>query len=117
MKIKEITNAQDKLDLLRVIIDNTWSAIRKEAEVEAQKRAAKPLKAKSQVVRTPKRLPYVPPPKVLPKPPQQLAKSKQALPKPTIARTPDEIRAYQDYLKSEKVRTALPTQNQGLSNE
>jgi hypothetical protein len=39
MKMFEVTNAQDKLDLLRLIMDNTWTAIRQEAEVEAKKKA------------------------------------------------------------------------------
>lgn len=38
MNIFEVTNAQDKLDLLRLIMDNTWTAIRQEAEAEAKKK-------------------------------------------------------------------------------
>ena len=41
MKMFEVTNAQDKLDLLRLIIDNTWTAIRQEAEAEAKRNAVK----------------------------------------------------------------------------
>ena len=41
MKMFEVTNAQDKLDLFRLIIDNTWTAIRQEAEAEAKRNAVK----------------------------------------------------------------------------
>ena len=37
----EIANAQDQLDLLRLIIDNTWSAIRQQANAQAKHQASK----------------------------------------------------------------------------
>ena len=41
MLINEITSAEDQLALLRLIIDNTWVAIRQEAEAQARSKAAK----------------------------------------------------------------------------
>lgn len=55
MKMFEVTNAQDKLDLLRLIIDNTWTAIRQEAEAEAKRKVVKKIpKPKSVRIPTPK---------------------------------------------------------------
>ncbi len=117
MKIKEITNTQDQLDLLRIIIDNTWSAIRQEAEVEARQQAAKAVKAKPKPAMVPKKPPYVPPPKPLPKPPQQLIKTKQPAPKVTVTRTAEELKKYQDYLRGEKPKTNQTIQNRSLPQE
>jgi hypothetical protein len=114
MKIKEVTNPEEQLGLLRVIIDNTWSAIKQQADTEARQRAAKPVKAKPQAVKAPKKPPYAPQPKPLPRPPQQLAQPKQVAPKPVTVRTPDEVKAFQDHLKGEKSKTALPSQNRSF---
>lgn len=117
MKIKEITNAQDQLDLLRVIIDNTWSAIKQQADIEARQRAAQAVKVKPKTIKVPKSPPYAPQPKTLPRPPQQLAKPKRVIPKTTAARTPEELKAFQDYLRGEKSKTAQTIQNRSLSQE
>ena len=117
MKIKEVTNPEEQLGLLRVIIDNTWSAIKQQADTEARQRAAKAVKTKPKVVKAPKKPPYAPQPKPLPKPPQQLAQPKQVAPKPATVRTPDELKAFQDYLKGEKSKTALPSQNRNFPQE
>lgn len=71
MKMFEVTNAQDKLDLLRLIIDNTWTAIRQEAEAEAKKKVAKRIpKPRATRIPAPKAPPKAPtvsaPPKPLP---------------------------------------------------
>jgi hypothetical protein len=50
----------------------------------------------------------------LPRPPQQLAQPKQVAPKPVTVRTPDEVKAFQDHLKGEKSKTALPSQNRSF---
>lgn len=42
MKIYEITNAQEQLGLLKVIIDNTWSAIKQQADAQRLQKANKP---------------------------------------------------------------------------
>ena len=51
MRLNEFANAQAQLDLLRIIIDNTWSAIAQQAEeqkrVEAERKAQAKLKPKS----------------------------------------------------------------------
>ena len=41
MKIKEITNAQDQLELLRTIIDNTWTSIKQQADTQARQASTK----------------------------------------------------------------------------
>ena len=114
MKIKEITNAQDQLSLLRVIIDNTWSAIKQQADTEARQRASKAVNTKPKVVKAPKKPPYAPQPKPLPKPPQQLAQPKQVTPKPVATKTPEELKAYRDYLRGENPRTPQLNQNRSL---
>ena len=126
MKIKEITNAQDQLDLLRVIIDNTWSAIRQQAQIQANQKATQASKPKAP--KQPKKAPYANPPKPLPKPNpiQQRAKPqlppnqnnpgapKQVADKSAPARSPEEMRMFMNYLKGEKVKTPQMNQNQGL---
>lgn len=46
MKICEITDAQGQLELLRTIIDTTWSSIAQQAEQEKQAKAARKAQAK-----------------------------------------------------------------------
>lgn len=126
MKIKEITNAQDQLDLLRVIIDNTWSAIRQQAQVQANQKATQSSKPKAP--KLPKKAPYVAPPKPLPKPNpiQQKAKPqlpsnqssigapKQGLDKSAPVRSPEEMRMFMNHLRGEKVKTPQVNQNLGF---
>ena len=68
MRLNEIANAQDQLGLLRLIIDNTWSAIRQQAEIQSKQQASKTSTPKPKAIKPPKRPPYAPPPKPLPKP-------------------------------------------------
>jgi len=67
MKISEITNAQDQLALLRTIIDNTWGAIKQQADAQARQTSAKKL-APNQGVKpaVPKKSPHAPAPSPLP---------------------------------------------------
>jgi hypothetical protein len=69
MKMFEATNAQDQLDLLRLIIDNTWTAIKQQADTEARKNAnkkiPKPRAARIPAPKVPAKAPVVKP---LPKP-------------------------------------------------
>jgi len=51
MKVKEVTNPEEQLALLRVIIDNTWGAIKQQADTYARQRAAKPV-AKTRIKKT-----------------------------------------------------------------
>jgi hypothetical protein len=70
MKINEITNAQDQLALLRTIMDNTWSAIRQQADAQTRQQATQTVRPKpklSKLPKAPKRAPMAPSPKPLPK--------------------------------------------------
>lgn len=68
MKIKEVTNPEEQLGLLKVIIDNTWTAIKQQADAHAKQKALEPpTKARPKVQKPPK-LPHVPKPQQLPKP-------------------------------------------------
>ena len=61
----EISNAQDQLALLRLIMDNTWVAIQQQANAQQPPKKAKPaIKAKAPA--KPVKGPYSPPPKPFP---------------------------------------------------
>lgn len=79
MRINEITSAQDQLDLLRVIIDNTWSAIRQQADIQAKQQASKVsnIKPKKAIKAAIKPI-YFAQPKPPPKPQQLVTKPNQA---------------------------------------
>ena len=68
MRISEITDAQGQLELLRTVIDNTWTAIAQQAEqekrAEAERKAQAKLKprAKKSGKGTSIRIPTPPPP-------------------------------------------------------
>lgn len=88
MRINEITNAQDQLALLRTIIDNTWGAIKQQADSQARQVSAKKSVPNPSVKPAiPKKPPHASPPKPLPAPkpiaslPQQ-NKNLQTLPQP-----------------------------------
>jgi hypothetical protein len=69
MKIKEVTNPEEQLGLLRVIIDNTWSAIKQQADAQARQKEAQPAnKSKAKSPKATKLAPYAAMPKQLPKP-------------------------------------------------
>ncbi len=69
MRINEITDAQGQLELLRTVIDNTWTAIAQQAEqerrAEAERKAKAKLKPRS---RKAVKAPYASPPPPLKKP-------------------------------------------------
>ncbi len=69
MRINEITDAQGQLELLRTVIDNTWTAIAQQAEqekrAEAERKAQAKLKPRSS---KPIKAPYASPPPPLKKP-------------------------------------------------
>jgi len=75
MRISEITDAQGQLELLRTVIDNTWTAIAQQAEqerrAEAERKARAKLKPRS---RKAVKAPYAPPPIPLKKPKPTLSK-------------------------------------------
>lgn len=57
MRIYEFTNAEEQLALLRLIIDNTWSAIQTQANQQKAQRIAQASKAKPKVKTKPKLAP------------------------------------------------------------
>ena len=80
MRINEIADAQEQLALLRLIIDNTWTAIKQQADTQARQQASKPRAASVKPPKPPKHPPYAAKPKPLPKPTvttQQQAKLQQ----------------------------------------
>ncbi|QWE00462.1 hypothetical protein FD967_10625 [Polynucleobacter sp. JS-Mosq-20-D10] len=80
MRINEIANAQEQLELLRLIIDNTWSAVKQQADIQSRQLATKPRTTKPKAPKQAIRIPTPPKPKPLPKPtltPQQQAKHQQ----------------------------------------
>ena len=84
MRINEITDAQGQLELLRTVIDNTWTAIAQQAEqekrAEAERKAQAKLKPRSS---KPIKAPYASPPPPLKKPQPQTAN--KPTPNPTPA--------------------------------
>ena len=75
MRISHITDAQGQLELLRTVIDNTWTAIAQQAEqekrAEAERKAQAKLKPRGS---KPTKAPYAPPPPPLKKPKPTLSK-------------------------------------------
>jgi len=68
MRINEIASAEEQLGLLRLIIDNTWAAIKQQADVEASQKATQPKPIKVKSLTKAKLAPMAAPPKPLPKP-------------------------------------------------
>jgi hypothetical protein len=68
MKMNEVTSAQDQLDLLRLIIDNTWSSIKQKADAEVKLKALKPQSSNTGKTPQYKRPTAALKPKPLPKP-------------------------------------------------
>ena len=67
MRMNEIASAEEQLGLLRLIIDNTWTAIKQQADAEARQKASQPKPVKVKTVPKVKPAPMVAPPKPLPK--------------------------------------------------
>ncbi|MBU3641647.1 hypothetical protein [Polynucleobacter sp. Fuers-14] len=126
MRMYEIANAEDQLGLLRVIMNNTWSAISQQASAQAKQKATQASKPKAKVPKAPK----LPKPKVVSLPqramPAPVARPAQAVqvkvakpvaqaktitpsqPKSpavtglTIAnKSPQELKMFRDYLRGE----------------
>ena len=68
MRMNEIASAEEQLGLLRLIIDNTWTAIKQQADAEARQKASQPKPVKVKTVPKVKPAPMAAPPKPLPKP-------------------------------------------------
>ena len=84
MRINEITDAQGQLELLRTVIDNTWTAIAQQAEQEKRAEAERKAKAKPKPRSSkPIKAPYASPPPPLKKPKPLTAN--KLTPIPTLA--------------------------------
>ena len=84
MRINEITDAQGQLELLRTVIDNTWTAIAQQAEQEKRAESERKSKAKLNPRSSkPIKAPYASPPPPLKKP-KPLTANKPT-PNPTLA--------------------------------
>jgi hypothetical protein len=84
MRIYEITDAQGQLELLRTVIDNTWTAIAQQAEQEKRTEAERKAKAKLKPRSSkPIKAPYASPSPPLKKP-KPLTANKPT-PNPTLA--------------------------------
>lgn len=79
MKMNGVTNAEDQLALLRLIIDNTWTAIKQQADAQAKQKTNKRI-PKPRAVRQPAIRPPAPKPIR-----NQLAKPTQQVPPQQIA--------------------------------
>jgi len=66
--MNEIASAEEQLGLLRLIIDNTWTAIKQQADAEARQKASQPKPVKVKTVPKVKPAPMAAPPRPLPKP-------------------------------------------------
>jgi hypothetical protein len=87
MKIDEFTSAEEQLALWKLVSDNVWGAISKQAEDEAKERAVKKAQAKkvpkAKASSTP--IPsFVPPPPPMPKAKSQQTASKQGASNPVV---------------------------------
>ena len=93
MRINEITDAQGQLELLRTVIDNTWTAIAQQAEkekrAEAERKAQAKLKPRS---RKAVKAPYASPPPPLKKPKPLTANKPTPTPTPTNPNADDTIK-------------------------
>ncbi|QWD66024.1 hypothetical protein [Polynucleobacter sp. MWH-Aus1W21] len=126
MRMYEIANAEDQLGLLRVIMNNTWSAISQQASAQAKQKVAQASKPKAKAPKAPK----IPKPKVaqlsqrtMPAPVAQqtkpvrqvvakpVAQAKMIAPSqpkspattaPTITtKSPQDLKMFRDYLRGE----------------
>ncbi len=111
MRIYEITDAQGQLELLRTVIDNTWTAIAQQAEqekrAEAERKAQaklKPRTKKSSKV-TSIRIPTPPPP--LAKKPQTPLSNQP--PSPLNKPNPNALNAVKPVLPTNPQLNRLPT--------
>lgn len=86
MKVKEVTNPEEQLALLRVIIDNTWGAIKQQADAHARQRAEQPTPRPKKGATSLKPAPYAPKPPALPKPKAAYPPKPQPIMKSTIGK-------------------------------
>ena len=115
MRISEITDAQGQLELLRTVIDNTWTAIAQQAEqekrAEAERKSHAKLKprAKKSSKGTSIRIP-TPPPPLTKKPQASLAKQQPSPlnnPNPNALNAVNPIPSTNPQLKQPPTSTAI----------
>jgi hypothetical protein len=115
MRLYEIADAKAQLDLLRIIIDNTWAAIAQQAEqqkrADAERKAKAKLKprAKKPVKGTSIRIP-TPPPPPMKKPQAPLAKQQstpQDKPNPNALNAVNPLPSTNPQLKQTPTITAI----------
>ena len=115
MRIIEITDAQGQLELLRTVIDNTWTAISQQAEqerrAEAERKAQAKLKPRSKKSSkgTGLRIPTPPPPPTK-KPQASLAKQPPAPlnnPNPNALNAVKPLPSANPQLKQQPTNTAI----------
>jgi len=97
LRIYEITNPEDQLALLKMIMDNTLAAISRQPKTKLPITKAAPVVpirkiVKSKAISKPKKAPYAAPPKPLPKP-------KPLAPSPIQAKSQQQ-KSQQDYAKA-----------------
>ena len=68
MRMDEIASAEEQLGLLRLIIDNTWTAIKQQADAEVRQKTSQPKPVKVKPAPKVKPAQMAAPPKPLPKP-------------------------------------------------
>lgn len=86
MKVKEVTNPEEQLGLLRVIIDNTWSAIKQQADAYARQKSEQPVAKPKKGTANPKPPPYAAKPPPSPKPRPPYSQKPQPIMKSTIGK-------------------------------
>ena len=115
MRISEITDAQGQLELLRTVIDNTWTAIAQQAEqekrAEAERKAQAKLKPRSKKSSkgTSIRIPTPPPPPTQ-KPQAPLAKQQPPTlnkPNPNVLNAVKPVPSTNPQLKQQPINTAI----------
>ena len=85
MRFNEIANAQDQLDLWRLISDNVWAAVMAQAKEEARLKAQAAATPSYKKIKPKKAAPKKPP---VPKPKPPAPKPKPPTPKPPPAKSP-----------------------------
>ena len=85
MRFNEIANAQDQLDLWRLISDNVWAAVMAQAKEEARLKAQAAATPRYKKINPKKAAPKKPP---VPKPKPPAPKPKPPTPKPPPPKSP-----------------------------
>lgn len=112
MRIYEFTNAEEQLGLLRLIIDNTWSAIQTQANQQKAQRIAQASKVKPKAKTKPKLAPR--PSTVLPSNPKTVQPPIKQTVKPTANKQPQNGFVAKQNIKIGKGEVATNDANQSV---